>query len=421
MESDRASLRNERSLDVLALVLSDVRYGLGAYLGVYLLAHEGWDAGSIGLTLTLAGLAGLLGQTPLCLLVDHVRAKRSLLAISVVVVTVACLAIPLAPQFGTVTILGVAGSIAGVTMAPTLASISLGVVGPARFAARACRNEGVFHLGNAVVNLCILLTAPFAGTQVIFWSMAVTGIASVAAVFALPARSIDYGVARGLLPGEVSAPPTLKALRLLAGSRPLLMFALCGALFHLANGSMLGLLAQELAIARPGQGVALTAASAIAAQCVMVPTAILAGWRADRWGRKPLLVVGFLALVVRALLYSWLQDPVSLIAAQLLDGLAAGLIGALFPVVIADVTRGAGYFAAAQGAVGAIHGFGIVLSAALSGWIAVRAGYPAAFLTLAAIAFFAAVLLILAMPETKPTEVSDRVLHPAAPLPLEKA
>ena len=419
MGRDRASLNSERSLDVLALVLSDVRYGLGAYLGVYLLGHEGWNAGTIGLTLTLAGLAGLLVQTPLCLLVDHLRAKRSLLAVSVAVVTAACLAIPLAPRFAPVTILGVIGSIAGVIMAPTLASISLGVVGPARFATRACRNEGMFHLGNALINLFILLTASLAGSQVIFWSMALTGLASIAAVFALPARSIDYRIARGLLPGQVAVPPTLQALRLLAGSRPLLMFALCGGLFHLANGSMLGLLAQELALARPGEGIALTAASAIAAQCVMVPAATLAGWRADRWGRKPLLLAGFLALVVRALLYSWLQDPVSLIAAQLLDGLAAGLIGALFPVVIADVTRGAGYFAAAQGGVGAIHGLGGVLSAALSGWIAVEAGYPAAFLTLAAIAFIATILLILAMPETGPSGTAGQSVTPSGLIPDE--
>ena len=35
--------RAERALDVLNIVLSDVRYGLGAYLGVYLLTEHGCD------------------------------------------------------------------------------------------------------------------------------------------------------------------------------------------------------------------------------------------------------------------------------------------------------------------------------------------------------------------------------------------
>ena len=48
----------------------------------------------------------------------------------------------------------------------------------------------------------------------------------------------------------------------LLASRPLLVFAGCGALFHMANGSMLGLLAQKLALQNVGLGIALTAACA---------------------------------------------------------------------------------------------------------------------------------------------------------------
>ena len=35
-----ASRRAERALDALSFLLSDVRYGLGAYLGVYLLSEH---------------------------------------------------------------------------------------------------------------------------------------------------------------------------------------------------------------------------------------------------------------------------------------------------------------------------------------------------------------------------------------------
>jgi len=146
-------------------------------------------------------------------------------------------------------------------VSPLLAAISLGITGPLRFAQRACRNEGLFHLGNGLVNVLILLSAPIFGTPVLFWAMGLTALASVAAALAVPEDAIDHAVARGLLPGAVAAPTALTALRLVAASRPLLLFALCCALFHLANRSMLGLVAQELALAHPGQGIALTAAS----------------------------------------------------------------------------------------------------------------------------------------------------------------
>ena len=192
------------------------------------------------------------------------------------------------------------------------------------------------------------------------------------------------------------------------GSRPLQVFALCGALFHMANASMLGLVSQKMALGNPGQGIALTAASAIAAQSVMVPVAALVGARADAWGRKPLFLAAFVALALRGTLgnsvtirlrdsgafvalalrgtlYTLSDSPAWLIGVQLLDGVGAGLIGALFPIVIADLTRGSGHFAVLQGVVGTVHGVGGMTSMALGGALAAYAGYNTAFVVLAAI------------------------------------
>lgn len=393
--------RAERALDAVTILLSDVRYGLGAYLGVYLLTEHAWDPARIGLALSIGGLAGLVAQTPIGLAVDAVRAKRTLLAGCVLVVTATCLVVPLAPRFWPVAAAGVVGALAGTAIAPTLAAVSLGIVGPARFARRAGRNEALFHLGNAGVNLAILALAPAFGTPVLFWMMAATGLLSALCAFAIPARGIDPAAARGLAPGEDgrSATPLWALLR---GSRPLLAFALCGALFHMANASMLVLVAQVLALQNLGWGIALTALCAVAAQSVMVPVAWLAGARAERWGRRPLLLAAFLALALRGVLYTLSDHPAWLVGVQLLDGVGAGLIGALFPVVIADLTRGHGHFAAAQGAVGTVHAVGGIVSGALAGWVVVAAGYDAAFLALAAIAALGAALFWAVMPETRP-------------------
>ena len=69
----RLRSRAERALDVLSFVLSDVRYGLGAYLGVYLLTEHNWDAASIGVALSFGGLVGLVSQTPIGAFVDTLR------------------------------------------------------------------------------------------------------------------------------------------------------------------------------------------------------------------------------------------------------------------------------------------------------------------------------------------------------------
>jgi MFS family permease len=393
--------RAERALDVLSFVLSDVRYGLGAYLGVYLLTEHAWDPASIGLALSFGGLVGLVSQVPLGAMVDALRAKRALIAGAVAVVTATCLAIPLAPRFWPVAVAGVVGGLAGTTIGPCLAAISLGIVGPARFARRAGRNESLFHLGNGAINLVILATAPVFGTGIVFWMMGLTAVASAAAAWAVPERAINHDVARGFLPDAAGHGARPSPWSMLLTSRPLLVFAGCGALFHLANAAMLGLVAQKLAVEHPGQGIAFTAACAITAQAVMVPTAALAGRRADVWGRKPLLLAAFAALALRGALYTVSDNPAWLLGVQLLDGVGAGLVGALFPVVVADLTRGSGHFNAAGGAVGTVHAVGGIVSGALAGEIVVLAGYQAAFLALAAIAVLGAALFWMAMPETR--------------------
>jgi len=258
----------------------------------------------------------------------------------------------------------------------------------------------MFHLGNGCLNLMILGMAPFLGTPVLFWMMAATAAASIIAAYYVPARAIDPDLARGLSPHGPSEVTHASPWRVLLGSRGLLVFAICGALFHLGNAAMLGLVAQKLALLHTGQGIALTAASAIAAQTVMVPTAALAGARADAWGRKPLLLAAFGALAIRGALYTLSDHPAWMIGVQLLDGVGAGLIGALFPVVVADLTRGSGHFAGAQGIVGTVHTVGGIASGALSGALVVAAGYDATFLALGAIAAVGGALFWLAMPET---------------------
>ena len=104
------------------------------------------------------------------------------------------------------------------------------------------------------------------------------------------------------------------------------------------------------------------------------------------------------------------DDPYWLVGVQALDGVGAGIFGALFPVVVADLTRGTGRFNVSQGAIATALGLGAALSATFAGLIVVTAGYSAAFLALAAIAGFGLLIYAAFMPETRPHSGHDQAL-----------
>ncbi len=133
----------------------------------------------------------------------------------------------------------------------------------------------------------------------------------------------------------------------------------------------------------------------------MTPVALLAGRLAHTWGRKPVFLIGFLALPIRGALYTLSHDPRYLVAVQALDGIGAGIFGVVSVIVIADLTRGTGRFNLAQGAIATATGIGAALSNALTGVVVENFGFNTGFLFLAVIAAVALVFFAFAMPETK--------------------
>ena len=113
---------------------------------------------------------------------------------------------------------------------------------------------------------------------------------------------------------------------------------------------------------------------------------------------------------------------------QLLDGVGAGLFGALFPLIVADLMGGTGRFNVALGAVITAQGIGASLSTTLAGLIVVQAGYSAAFPHACGRRASGCSGFLFAMPETlghpwkksgggqsqEPARASTVVLHPIA-------
>jgi MFS family permease len=155
--------------------------------------------------------------------------------------------------------------------------------------------------------------------------------------------------------------------------------------------------------------------SLIVSALIMVPqvvVAIMAPWtgrEANMRGRRPLLLVGFAALPIRALVFAWTTNPAILIVAQLLDGVSGAMLGVLTALTIADLTAGTGRFNLAQGFVGTISGIGASLSTTLIGLVAGSFGRAAGFLGIAAVALAAFFLLWWLMPETHPSNRSEHL------------
>jgi MFS family permease len=404
----------KRPLDALNFFLADVRDGLGPYLAIYLLTERKWDQASIGMVMSIAALAGIVAQTPAGALIDRTTAKRALMIAAAIVVTLASVALPFIGGFEWIAATQAIAGAAGAIFAPAVAAVTLGIVGPKAFAKRIGRNEAFNHAGNAVAATLAGLSAWFFGPIVVFWLLAAMAIASIFATLSIPAATIDHHIARGLGGtseetctelGERERPSGFKVL---LTCRPLLVFAAASVLFHFSNAAMLPLVGQKLALVNEELGTTLMSVCIVAALAVLVPVAIVVGRKADAWGRKPIFAAALAVLALRGALYPLSDNSYWLVGVQLLDGVGAGIFGALFPLVVADLTRGTGHFNVSQGAIATAAGLGAALSAAAAGFIVVAAGYSAAFLSLAAIAAVALALFVIMMPETGPNAA---VLH----------
>jgi MFS family permease len=389
-----------RALDAANFFLADVRDGLGPYLAIYLLTEQKWDEARIGLVMSVATIAGILAQTPAGALIDATRAKRLAMVGAAVVVTLASLSLPLFPAFWPVAISQGIAHAAGVIFPPAIAAVSLGVVGHRAFTRRIGRNETFNHAGNAVSAIVAGAAAWLFGPVVVFFILAVQAAASLVSIWAIPEAAIDHDLARGLhdADGDEGKGEQPSSLGILLSCRPLLVFALCVLLFHLSNAAMLPLVGQKLALQDKNLGTSLMSACIAAAQFVMVPVAMLVGARADAWGHKPFFLAALAILPVRGALYTLSDNAAWLVGVQLLDGIGAGIFGAIYPVIVADIMRGTGRFSVAQGLIITALGIGAAGSTTLAGLVVVKAGYSAAFLTLGAIAAIGFIVFLVAFP-----------------------
>jgi MFS family permease len=404
-EPPAPSRRSLRGLDWFVFFVADVQTGFGPFVSVYLTAQH-WTQVDIGFILSAAGFVSLIGQMPGGALVDAARSERFVAGVAIAAICVSALTYAALPIFPTVLAGSLLHAAASCVLGPAIAAISLGLVGHAAIGERLGRNARFASIGNGLAAAAMGACGYFLSARAVF---VVTVLLLVPALFAL----------RRIAEGEIDperahcAPPrhiTTKA-RIRPGAlmrnRPLLIFAGCLLLFHLANSAMLPLVGSVVTMKSARW------ATLIIAACIVVPqlvVAILSPWvgmRAQIWGRRPLLLIGFAALPIRGLLFALISDPSLLLAVQILDGITASVFAVMVPLVVADLTRDTGHFNLGQGILGTATGIGAALSATLAGYLTDRFGSATAFGSLATIALAGFTLVWFLMPETRPVKPSE--------------
>ena len=390
-------------LDLINFLLADVRGGLGPYVGIFLLGQAHWNQASIGLVLTISGLIGISLHAPIGVFIDATRHKRALLIGGVALLAAAAVAIVKAPTMPVVLAADIAMAVLGAVFAPTVAAITVGLVRPQYLAQRLARNAACDRAGNIFAAAAAGIAGWALSLEAVFYLVPMFAALTTAAILCIPAAAIDHQRARGLDVDAAAISPHAESWHAMLRHRPLLVLAGGLALFHFANAPILLLLGLELERQHPAIVTLYMSIAIIAAQLVSIPVALMVGARADLWGRKPLLLLGFAALPVRLLLYALTDHPAWIVAGQLLDGVSLGTLDALLALMLADIMRGTGRYNAARGIVGTVQGIGGSASNIVAGLLVVGAGYPVAFIALASIAAAACLLILLALPETRPT------------------
>src|ERR1700694_2572829 len=395
------SRQSLRGLDWFIFFLADVQTGFGPFVAVYLTTQK-WTQVQIGLVLSIGGVVGLCWQIPRGAIADASRSERLVASLAVATIGTSALGYAVWPIFPVVVTAATLHAAASCVLGPAIAAISLGLVGPLAIGERFGRNARFASLGNGTAAAVMGTAGYLLSSRSVFLVTFILAFPTLLALGRIRDREIDVAQAHGAIPREA---PDAKATSVLGlvRQRPLLIFAASVLLLQLANAAMLPLMA-GVVTTRSAQW-----APVLIAACIIVPQAIVAllapsvGRKAQQWGRRPLLLIGFAALAVRGVLFATVRDPYLLVAVQVFDGITAAVFSVMVPLIVADVAFGSGHFNLAQGIVGTATGIGASLSTVLAGYVSDKFGSSIAFTGLAAVAATGLVMIWFVMPETRRT------------------
>jgi len=400
--------------------------GFGPFIAVYLTA-AGWSQSAVGFALSIGTATALLSQLPAGALIDYTHHKRGLVAASLAGIAISTAMLAPEPSRGLIWSSEVLHALASAAIIPGIAAMTLAMSGHDDYSKRLGVNARWASLGAAATAAALGGCAAYFSPREIFLASAALALPALAALFMI--RHADrvepdhHALLHPRERGAISREPWS-----ILHEPALIVFMAAAVLFQIANAAMLplalnalvandrvasDLVAKGLAACSPHTGYIVSGAL-FGPQIVVAVASPWLGRAAQRWGRRPLLLAGFAAVPLRGLLFATMPSGNTLLAMQLLDGISAAVFGLMVPLIAADATRKSGFLNLAITSVGLAAGIGATVSTTAAGWIADRAGMPAAFLFLAAAGGLAVLVLFVLMPETRPVRATRTPAAPAA-------
>ena len=390
--------QSEAALNGLNFFAADVATGVGPFLAIYLTANRHWTPDHIGIAISAMSFATVLAQSPAGYFVDRTNYKRTTVITSSLIMGLSGILIPVFPAFS---LLIAAQILMGITAAfylPSLIALASCLVNRENFDRTIGTNQTYNHAGNVAAAISIGIVGKYTSNQGVFYCLA--ALAVLCTISTLAIRSGDMNS-----PGSVSAntkTETSKDKATLAemfSNRPFVIFLAAALIFHFANVAMLPLVGEEISKGKNENSSLYMSACIITAQFVMVPVTYICGIEVKK-GRKWLLIIAFIVLPIRGVLYTFSTNAIYLVSIQILDGVAAGIFGVVSILVIADLMRNSGRSIFAQGILATMVGVGASLSNLVTGFVVNSFGFRTGFLCLSALALAALALLWTTMPET---------------------
>ena len=398
------SKQSRQGLDWLNFFLADIQTGFGAFLAFYL-ADLGWNKGEVGLALSAGTVAGLVAHIPGGAIVDWVPWKRGFAALGIAMIAVSGLILALSPTFVLVLTAEVLHGLSGGIVTPAIAAISLGLVGRGAMSARTGRNNAYDAAGNALTAGAMGAAGQYISKSAIFFGAAALCIPALVALSLIKSDEIDYARARNAAIGHRAA--NFQRLFDLSKNLRLYVFAACIFLFQLADASMLPVISEDLAQDKFQSSSLLMAGLIITPQIIAAVLSPWIGYYSEKFGRKPLLLIGFGVDALRALLFAFFTTYPFLIVGQCLAGVSSACVTVLTVLMIADMTTGTGRFNLVQGIIGTVIAIAAAISTGTTGFVFEWLGHFSGFVILGAAAAAATALFWVGLTETKPGKYID--------------
>ncbi len=374
--------RSELGLDLLNFFVANLQTAFGTFIAVYL-TGEHWTEGEIGLAISVGTASAMASQVPAGLLVDSLRNKRAAAALAILLIIASCLILAFLPERFPVVFAEVLHGFASCMLNPAIAAMTLALAGgiPGALGVRFGRNVRWASVGAGIAAALMASAGYLLSERSVFF------IASVLAVPGLLAlRWITPS--GGARPSDDAAAPATERVTPHGPVKALLRepnlwgFSACAVFYYLASAAMLPIAASEVTRVAGSAGELVIGAALVLPQLVQALLSPSIGRATERFGRRPILLIGFAALPLRGLLFALTANPVLIVAVQGLDAISSAVFGVMLPLIAADVSRSTGRFNLTLGIINLAIGAGATLSTTVGGYVA-ELSERLAFLSLA--------------------------------------